>query len=113
MTEIPYDFMPPEQHFSNPEAPLYAIDGNQEKCVLVVGDGRFNSLLSKLEKLQKEDGGYALILIARDYAFLFRGQGGFYNPCLPSLLREKRDSDRLRDVSPAVFLQSVRCRVLD
>lgn len=94
-TEIPYDFMPPEQHFNNPEALLRAIEGFQETRILVDGDERFNPPPGKFEKLLKEDGGYVLMPTARDYAFLFRGQGGFYNPCLPTLLREKRDPDHL------------------
>lgn len=94
-TEIPYDFMPPEQHFTNPGALLRAIEGFQETRALVDGDERFNPPPGKFEKLLKEDGGYVLMPTARDYAFLFRGQGGFYNPCLPTLLREKRDPDHL------------------
>ena len=94
-TEIPYDFMPPEQHFNNPEALLRAIEHFQETRVLVDGDERFNPPPDKFEKLLKEDGGFVLMPTARDYAFLFRGQGWFFNPCLPTLLREKRDSEHL------------------
>ena len=59
-TEIPYDFMPPEQHFNNPEALLRAIEGFQETRILVDGDERFNPPPGKFEKLLKEDGGYVL-----------------------------------------------------
>ena len=94
-TEISYNFMPAEQHFNSPEELLNAVRHYQQTRSFVDGDERFNAPEVKFEKLLKEDGGFVLMPIARDYAFLYRGQGRFYNPCLPSLLRIARDSDHL------------------
>jgi hypothetical protein len=101
-TEIPYNFMPAEQHFNSPKELLDAVGHYQQTRSFVDGDVRFNAPEDKFEKLLKEDGGFVLMPIARDYAFLYRGQGGFYNPCLPTLFRTKRDSDDL-------FLERISC----
>lgn len=85
--------MPAEQHFCSPENLLRAIESYQQTRVMVEGDERFNPPEDKFELLAKEDGGYVLIPFSRDYAFLFRGQGDYYNPCLPTLLRKKRTQD--------------------
>ena len=100
-TEIPYNFMPAEQHFGSPEELLRAIEHYQQTRSFADGDKRFNAPEDKFEKLLKEDGGFVLMPIARDYAFLYRGQGGFYNPCLPTLFRTALDPDRL-------FLEQMR-----
>lgn len=94
-TEIPYNFMPAEQHFNSPKELLDAVGHYQQTRAFADGDKRFNAPEDKFEKLLKEDGGFVLMPIARDYAFLYRGQGGFYNPCLPTLFRTKRDPDHL------------------
>ena len=94
-TEIPYNFMPAEQHFNSPKELLDSVRHYQQTRSFVDGDVRFNAPEDKFEKLLKEDGGFVLMPIARDYAFLFRGQGGFYNPCLPTLFRTKLSLDQL------------------
>ena len=94
-TEIPYDFIPAEQHFNSPEQLLSAIERYQETRVFGHGDKRFNAPEDKFEKLAKEDGGYVLMPVASDYAFLFRGQGRFHYPCLPTLLRTERSPEQL------------------
>lgn len=94
-TEIPYNVMPEEQHFNSPKELLDAVGHYQQTRSFADGDERFNAPEDKFEKLSKGDGGYVLMPIARDYAFLFRGQGRFYNPCLPTLFRVRRDADQL------------------
>lgn len=73
-TEIPYNFMPAEQHFNSPKELLDAVGHYQQTRSFVDGDERFNAQEDKFEKLLKEDGGFVLMPIARDYAFLYRGQ---------------------------------------
>ena len=75
-TEIPYNFMPADQHFNWPEELLDAVRHYQQTRSLLDGDVRFNAPEVKFEKLLKEDGGFFLMSFARDYAFLYRGQGG-------------------------------------
>ena len=94
-TEIPYNFMPAEQHFGSPGELLDAVGHYQQTRSFADGDERFNAPEDKFEKLSKGDGGFVLMPIARDYAFLYRGQGVFYNPCVPTLFRTKRDPDSL------------------
>ena len=41
-TEIPYDFMPPEQHFGSPGELLSAVNRYQQTRELLNGDERFS-----------------------------------------------------------------------
>lgn len=82
-TEIPYNFLPAEQHFNSPEELLGAIEHYQQTRSFADGDKRFNAPEDKFEKLLKEDGGFVLMPIARDYAFLYRGQGDSIIPVCP------------------------------
>lgn len=93
--EIPYDFLPPEQHFDSPAELLSAISEYQETRHPASGDERFNAPAGKFELLSDEEGKFILMPVARDYAFLFRGQKEFFPQCLPTLLREKRDADHM------------------
>lgn len=93
--EIPYDFMPPEQHFASPAGLLSAINRFQKTRVPFSGDERFTASEGKFELLSDDEGGYIMVPMACDYAFLFRGQRQFFQPCLPTLLRQKKDADHL------------------
>ena len=94
-TTIPYDFMPPEQHFSSPADLLSSIEAYQQTRAFVSGDTRFNPPEGTFELLSDEEDGFVLMPAAKDYAFLFRGQGAFFNECLPTLLREKRSPEHM------------------
>lgn len=94
-TEIPYNFMPPEQHFCSPAELLAEVEKYQRSREMVGGDERFNLPEGAFEMLAKGDGRFVLMPASRDYAFLFRGQGGFYSPCLPTLLRRDLDDAHL------------------
>ena len=93
--EIPYDFMPPEQHFASPAELVSAINRFQKTREPFSGDERFTPSEGKFELLSDEEDGYVLMPVARDYAFLFRGQGQFFPQCIPTLFRQKRDADHL------------------
>ena len=93
--EIPYDFMPPEQHFASPAELLSAINRFQKTRDPFSGDERFTASEGTFELLSDEEDGYVLMPTTCDYAFLFRGQGLFFQQCLPTLLRQKRDADHL------------------
>lgn len=60
-TEIPYDFMPPEQHFGSPEELLLAVNRYQQTRELVDGDDRFSLPDGMFEKLEDGEGSYVLI----------------------------------------------------
>ena len=93
--EIPYDFMPPEQHFASPAELVSAINRFQKTREPFSGDERFTASEGTFELLSDEEDGYVLMPTTCDYAFLFRGQGLFFQQCLPTLLRQKRDADHL------------------
>lgn len=57
-TEIPYNFMPAEQHFNSPKELLDSVRHYHQTRSFVDGDVRFNAPEDKFEKLLKEDGGY-------------------------------------------------------
>ena len=103
-TEIPYNFMPAEQHFNSPRELLDAVGHYQQTRSFADGDERFNAPEDKFEQLLKEDGGFVLMPIARDYAFLFRGQGGFHHPCLPI--------SALRYSSPCVIMTGRKIAII-
>ena len=92
---IPYDFMPPERHYSSPAELLQDIERFQQSREFAAGDGRFNAPEGKFELLEDGRGECVLMPSARDYAFLFRGQGDFFPECLPTLLRKDRDADHM------------------
>lgn len=94
-TEIPYNFMPPEQHYCSPAELLNDIEKFQRSRQMAGGDERFNLPDGAFEMLAKKDGGFVLMPASRDYAFLYRGQGTFYSPCLPTLLRHNLDAAHL------------------
>lgn len=93
--EIPYNFMPPEQHYCSPAELLNDIEKFQRSRQMAGGDERFNLPDGAFEMLAKKDGGFVLMPASRDYAFLYRGQGTFYSPCLPTLLRHNLDAAHL------------------
>lgn len=68
--------MPAEQHFNSPKELLDSVGHYQHTRSFVDGDVRFNAPEDKFEKLLNGDGKFVLMPIARDDAFLFRGQGG-------------------------------------
>lgn len=109
-TEIPYDFMPPEQHFGSPGELLSAVNRYQQTRELLDGDERFSLPDGMFEKLEDGEGRYVLIPATTDLAFLFRGQGAFYRQCLPTLLRREWDPldlfiERMRVVEFELMLQ--------
>lgn len=69
-TEIPYDFMPHEQHFCSPEELLSAIKRYQQTRDLVDGDDRLSLPDGMFEKLEDGEGRYVLIPATTDLAFL-------------------------------------------
>ena len=95
ITEIPYNFLPPEQHYCSPAELLNDIEKFQRSRQMAGGDERFNLPDGAFEMLAKKDGGFVLMPASRDYAFLYRGQGTFYSPCLPTLLRHNLDAAHL------------------
>lgn len=109
-TEIPYDFMPPEQHFGSPGELLSAVNRYQQTRELLNGDERFSLPDGMFEKLEDGEGRYVLIPATTDLAFLFRGQGAFYKECLPTLLRREWEPldlfiERMRVVEFELMLQ--------
>ena len=109
-TEIPYDFMPPEQHFGSPEELLSAINRYQQTRDLVDRDDRLSLPDGMFEKLEDGEGRYVLIPATTDLAFLFRGQSAFYKECLPTLQRRVWESldlfiERMRVVEFELMLK--------
>lgn len=70
------------------------------------------ALPGQFEQVKRKDGRIMLIPAAMDYAVLFRGQSGFYNPCQPTLYRgNKTEQDificRLKQVEFELLISNI------
>lgn len=101
VTKYPICLVPPEQHYDSPwsliedfaryereRSPLY-----NEHPELIPSDEKFEQV--------KTHNGYKLIPTSRDNCVLYRGQGVYANPCLPTIFRRNRSeieifADRVR-----------------
>ena len=102
--------MPPEQHFGSPGELLSAVNRYQQTRELLDGDDRFSLPDGMFEKQEDWGGRYVLIPATTDLAFLFWGQGAFYQQCLPTLLRREWEPldlfiERMRVVEFELMLQ--------
>lgn len=94
---IPWDFMPPEQHFGSPKSMKDAIfmyqssrlqQWEKENPLFMPVPGKFEAILGK-------NGNFSLWPTAMDYVFLFRGQQEFHTNCYPTLYRGEKSADEL------------------
>ncbi len=94
--DIPWDYMPPEQHFNTPGELKKAILKYQEfRLVEWQKNPVYLERLGKFEAIANGDGSFTLWPCAVDYAFLFRGQQAFYKKCVPTLFRSEHTPDQL------------------
>lgn len=91
--EQSWDLIPPEGHYSSPSAlledfNLYSTVGLEDWEL----SDRFSPPEGKFEIVSNKsvgDDSLYLMPVAKSYAYLFRGQGEFHNPCLPTFYRNK------------------------
>lgn len=105
-TIIPYDFMPPEQHFKSVDELLDAVAFFQDSRKVTSDVPGFATPQDKFELLDDNDGHFILLPTSDDYAFLFRGQVKYYPTCVPSLYRTKEDGSK-RDETE-IFVDRMR-----
>lgn len=103
--EQSWDLIPPEGHYSSPSAlledfNLYSTVGLEDWEL----SDRFAPPEDKFEIVSNRsvgDESLYLLPVAQSYAYLFRGQGAFHNPCLPTLYRKKITTEE-------VFINRIR-----
>lgn len=94
-----WDLIPPEKHYNTPKAlldefNLYATVGleNWELTNLFSPpEGKFEIVTN----LSSGKDSLYLVPVAKSYAYLFRGQGAFHNPCLPTLYRQQYSAEEI------------------
>lgn len=104
--EKSWDLIPPERHYSSPSAliedfNLYSTMGLEEWEL----SDKFSPPEGKFEIVSNKsvgDDSLYLMPVAKSYTYLFRGQGEFHNPCLPTLYRKKNWTDE------DVFINRIR-----
>nr|MBD5376966.1 FRG domain-containing protein [Bacteroides sp.] len=93
----PWDFIPPEQHFTNPKSLKDAIFLYQQWRLQEWerSDPRFLPTPGRFEAILNPSGKFTLWPTAMDYVFLFRGQQDFHPTCCPTLFRGNKSADEM------------------